>query len=84
MSEEQFKAFQEAVQADISLQEKLKAVTDPAAIVVIAKDAGFLISVSELQQGATKAELSDEDLDGLAGGGAGATQGVIAGVRRSC
>ena len=51
---------------------------------MIAKDAGFLISVSELQQGATKAELSDEDLDGLAGGGAGATQGVIAGVRRSC
>jgi len=41
MSEEQLKAFLEAVKADAGLQEQLKAATDPGAVVAIAKAAGI-------------------------------------------
>jgi predicted ribosomally synthesized peptide with nif11-like leader len=44
MSEEQLKAFLEAVKADAGLQENLKAAADADAVVAIAKDAGFVIS----------------------------------------
>ena len=66
MPEEQLKAFWEAVQADAGLQEKLKAVVDPDAVVSIAKDAGFVISADELKK--AQAELSEEELGGVAGG----------------
>lgn len=66
MSEEQLKGFWEAIQADAGLQEKLKDVKEPAAVVIIAKEAGFEISVEELEQ--AKQELSDEQLDQVAGG----------------
>ena len=48
MSEEQLKAFLEAVKADNALQEKLKTAGDADAVVAIAKAAGFLISAEEL------------------------------------
>lgn len=48
MSEEQLKAFWEATQADSALQQKLQGVTDPCAIVDIAKEARFTIFVEEL------------------------------------
>ena len=66
MSEEQLKAFWQANQADSALQQKLQGVTDPGAIVDIAKEAGFTISAEELQ--AAQVELSDEQLDAAAGG----------------
>jgi len=66
MSEEKFKAFWEATQADSALQQKLQGVTDLGAIVDIAKEAGFTISVEELEQ--AQKELSDEQLDGATGG----------------
>ena len=66
MSEEQLKAFWDAIQSDSALQQKLQGVTDPSAIVDIAKEAGFTISVEELEQAQMK--LSDEQLDGVAGG----------------
>jgi len=65
MSEEQLKAFLEAVKADAGLQEKLKD-ADPDAAVAIAKAAGFLISSDELQR--AQAEISEEELEGVAGG----------------
>ena len=65
MSEEQLKAFLEAVKADAGLQEKLKD-ADPDAVVAIAKTAGFLISVEELQM--SREEISEEELEGVAGG----------------
>ena len=71
MSEEQLKAFLEKVKGDTSLQEKLKAVTDPDAVVVIAKAAGFMISVDDLNKAAGYQELSEEELEGVAGGGGG-------------
>ena len=66
MSEEQLKAFWEAVQADAGLQEKLKAAADADAVVTIAKAAGFVISADDLKK--AQAELSDEELEGAAGG----------------
>ena len=69
MSEEQLKAFLEKIQGDTSLQEKLKAATSAEATVEIAKDAGFSITAEDIQsiQSATT-ELSDEELEGAAGG----------------
>ena len=69
MSEEQLKAFLEKVKGDASLQEKLKAAASPEAAIEIAKDAGFAITAEDIQsmQSAT-AELSDEELEGAAGG----------------
>ena len=72
MSEEQLKAFLEAVQADATLQEKLKAASDTDGVVAIAKAAGFVISAEELQRSQTEVSdeaLSDEELEGVAGGG---------------
>ena len=66
MSEEQLKAFWEAVQADTSLQEKLRAATDADSIVSIAKEAGFEITAEEVKE--AQSSLSDEQLKGVAGG----------------
>ena len=69
MSEEQFNAFLEKVKGDTSLQEKLNGAADADAVVEIAKDAGFAITAEDIQsmQSAT-VELSDEELEGAAGG----------------
>ena len=66
MSEEQLKAFLEKVKADTSLQEKLKAASDADAVVAIAKEAGFSISADGLKN--AQSEISDEELEGVAGG----------------
>ena len=66
MSEEQLKAFIEKVQGDDSLQEKLKAAANPDVVVSIAKEAGFSISADDLTK--AQSELSDEELEGVAGG----------------
>ena len=66
MSEEQLKAFQAAVKADEGLQQQLKGAGDADAVVEIAKGAGFLISAEELQM--SRAEISEEELEGVAGG----------------
>ena len=73
MSEEQLKVFIEKVKADTSLQEKLEAAASPEAAIEIAKAAGFLITAEDIQsmQSAT-VELSDEELEGAAGGGGAA------------
>ena len=75
MSEEQLKAFLEAVKADAGLQEKLNAATDADAVVAIAKEVGFVISTGELQR--AQAEISEEDLEGVAGGGGLSCPGVL-------
>ena len=73
MSEEQLKAFLEKVQGDTSLQEKLKAAADADAVAAIAKEAGFSISVDDINKAQSElsdgvSELSDEELEGVAGG----------------
>ena len=67
MSEEQLKAFLEAVKADAGLQEQLKAAADADAVVALAKAAGFEISAKELRR--AQAEMSEEELGGVTGGG---------------
>ena len=67
MSEEQLKAFLEKVKADTSLQEKLNEAADADAVVEIAKEAGFSITAEDMQS--STVELSDEELEGAAGGG---------------
>ena len=78
MSAEQLTAFWAAVEADASLQEKLRASSDgeidtpleAAAVVAIAKDAGFTITVADLLRADAQAilELNDEELEKVAGG----------------
>ena len=69
MSEEQLKAFLEKVKGDTSLQEKLKAAGSNEAAIEIAKAAGFSITAEDMQS--STMELSDEELEGAAGGGSG-------------
>jgi predicted ribosomally synthesized peptide with nif11-like leader len=66
MSEEQLKAFIEKVKANTSLQEKLKAAADSDAVLAIAKEAGFSISADDLKK--AQSEISEEELEGVAGG----------------
>ena len=67
MSEEQLKAFMEAVKVDAGLQEKLNAAADADAVVAIAREVGFMISAEELQM--SRAEISEEELEGIGGAG---------------
>ena len=64
MPEEQLKAFIAKVQGDKSLQEQLNA--EGADAVAIAKAAGFSISAEDLN--AHWQNLSDDELEGVAGG----------------
>ena len=74
MSEEQLKAFLEAVKADAGLLEKLKAAGDADAVVAIAKAEGFVISAEELKN--SQAEISEEELEGVAAGLGGLVSGT--------
>ncbi len=70
MSEEQLKAFIAKVKGDISLQEKLKAAANPDDVVALAKATGFMISADDLKK--DQAEISEEELEVISGGGCGA------------
>ena len=79
VSEEQLKNFWEAVQTNISLQEKLRATSVQSfsdSIVSIAKEAGFEITAEEVKE--AQAQLSDEQLRGAAGGACGCSTGSSA------
>ena len=69
MSEEQLKSFLEKVKTDTSLQEKLKGAADADAALAIAKEAGFAITTEDIQSMKSSTNMSDEELEGLAGGG---------------
>ncbi|WP_041384871.1 Nif11-like leader peptide family natural product precursor [Prochlorococcus marinus] len=73
MSEEQLKAFIAKVQADTSLQEQLK--VEGADVVAIAKASGFAITTEDLKahQANSQKNLSDAELEGVAGGTIGGT-----------
>ena len=68
MSEEQLKAFIVKAKDDTSIQEKLKAAADANTVAAIAKEAGFSISADDLKNAQSTIELSDEELEGVAGG----------------
>ena len=71
MSQQTLNAFIAKVQTDNGLLDQMKVATDAAAAIAIAKTAGFEITAADLirHQAAVVAELSDEDLEGVAGGG---------------
>lgn len=66
MSEDQLKAFLDAVKTDPALQDKLKAVTDSDTVVAIAKAAGFAITAERLKR--AQVEVSEEELEVVTGG----------------
>jgi predicted ribosomally synthesized peptide with nif11-like leader len=76
MSEEQLAALLAKLRDDAGLQEKLKGAADLDAVLAIAKDAGFEISKAAWlrYQANQKLELSDEELEGVAGGWQGGWQ----------
>ena len=71
MSEEQLAALIAKLKDDEGLQEKLKGASDLDAVLVIAKEAGFDVSKAAWlrYQAKQTIELSDEELEGVAGGG---------------
>ena len=70
MSEQHLAALLAKLKDDEGLQEKLKGASDLDAVLVIAKDAGFDISKADWlrYQAKQTIELSDEELEGVAGG----------------
>ena len=70
MSEEQLAALIAKLKDDEGLQEKLKGASDLDAVLVIAKEAGFDVSKADWlrYQANQTLELSDEELEGVAGG----------------
>ena len=70
MSEEQLAALLAKLKDDAGLQEKLKGAADLDAVLAIAKEAGFDISKAAWlrYQANQTLELSDEELEGIAGG----------------
>ena len=75
MSEEQLAALLAKLKDDAGLQEKLKGAADLDAVLAIAKDAGFEISKAAWLkfQAQQTIELSDEELENVAGGHADRT-----------
>ena len=70
MSEEQFAALLAKLKNDAVVQEKLKGAADLHAFLTIAKDAGFDVSKADWlkYQAQQTVELSNEELEGVAGG----------------
>ena len=70
MSEEQLKAFIAKAKDDTSIQEKLKAAKTSEEVVGIAKEHGHEFDTEHMNQ------LSEEELEGVAGGFSGVTNCV--------
>ena len=66
MSRDQLNAFLEKVKADTTLQDKLKEAADVDTVVSIVEEVDFSISGDDLKN--AQSELSDEELEGVAGG----------------
>lgn len=64
MSEEQLRAFVEALRVDQELRSQVQAAVNPEGVAAIAKRFGFVITAESLQG----IELSDEELESVAGG----------------
>ena len=70
MSEDQLAAFIARLKDDMELQEKLRGAADPDTFLAAAKEAGFELSKAQLirYQAQVVSELTDEDLERVAGG----------------
>ena len=69
MSEEQLSALLAKLKEDVGLREKLQGAGDLDAAAALAKEAGFDVSKADwIKYQAKTLELSDEELEGVAGG----------------
>lgn len=91
MSQEQLSALLAKVKVDADLRQKFEAVTSFDAAVSLAKAAGFDVSVADFAKGQAShiLELSDADLESVAGGNIGGDIGrgvgsFIAGIFTKC
>jgi predicted ribosomally synthesized peptide with nif11-like leader len=86
MSEEQLSALLAKLKEDAGLQEKLKGAADLDAAVALAKEAGFDVSKADWlkYQANQTLELSDEELEGVAGGNAKRGGDTCGEVGNSC
>lgn len=66
MSEEQLKAFLEKAKGNAILQKQIEDAEDSDTVVSIAKEEGFRVSVDDLKK--IQSEVSDKELEGVAGG----------------
>jgi predicted ribosomally synthesized peptide with nif11-like leader len=71
MSEDQLLALLAKLQDDSGLREKLQGAADLDAVVALAKESGFDVSKADWMkyQASQPQELSDEELESVAGGG---------------
>ena len=69
MSEEQLRAFLKKAKEDAKLLSNLESAADANEVVALAKEAGFSISLDTLH----RAQLSEEQIEELTGGGGTAT-----------
>ena len=78
MSEEQLAALLAKIKEDAGLQEKLLGAADLDAAVALAKEAGFDVSKADWlkYQASQTPELSDKELEGVAGGTGGVSMGT--------
>ena len=67
MSIEQAQAFMEKVKNDEDLAKRLVEASDSESKLEIARQEGFEFNLEDIKK--AKEELSDDDLDGVAGGG---------------
>ena len=81
MSEEQLAALLAKLKNDAGLQDKLKGASDLDAAVALAKEAGFEVSKQDWgkYQAKQSLDLSDAELESVAGGKANNTKGDSAG-----
>ena len=86
MSEDQLSALLAKLKEDAGLREKLQGAADLDAAVALAKEAGFDVSKADwIKRQATDAlELSDAELEGVAGGTRGAPSQRIKGQGLVC
>lgn len=68
MSENQLNSFLEAVKSDSGLQKRLRDARSPEAVVAVAKQADFVISVHDVKGLMQEHQLSDDEVEGLDGG----------------
>ena len=70
MSEEQLAALLAKLKKDAGLREKLQGTADLDAAIALAKESGFEVSKADWMkyQASQTQELSDEELEGVAGG----------------
>ena len=69
MSQGQLTAFIEKVKDNTSLKDKLKSAADADSALAIAKEAGFAITAEDIQSMQSAMDLSDNELEDVAGAG---------------